>query len=76
MGKPVKVRKLAEWEDHDQEPGGDIGFLLEAVNVPQDHPRYVRVSWSVLTDQEFDALERGEVVDLKAVGAPTACRDP
>ena len=61
----MKFRKIAEWEDHDTVPGGNIGFLLEAVEVPQDRPRYALVSWSVLTDEEFDALARGEVIDLK-----------
>ena len=61
----MKFRKIAEWEDHDSEPGGDEVFLLEAVEVPQDRPRYALISWSVLTDEEFDALERGEVIDLK-----------
>jgi len=64
--KLMKFRKINEWEDHDNEPGGDAGFLLEAVDVPQDRPRYTLVSWSVLSDEEFDALERGEVIDLKA----------
>lgn len=61
----MKFRKIAEWEDHDTVPGGDIGFLLEAVDVSEEHPAYARVSWSVLSDKEFDALERGEVIDLK-----------
>jgi hypothetical protein len=61
----MKFRKIAEWEDHNTVPGGDAGFLLEAVEVPQDRPRYVLVSWSVLTDEEFDALEHGDVADLK-----------
>jgi hypothetical protein len=45
---------------------------LEAVDVLPEHLRYVRVSWSVLTDAEFDALERGEVADLTD---PSACID-
>lgn len=61
----MKVRKLAEWEDHDQEPGGDVGFLLEAVEYAQGHPRYMWVSWSVLTDEEFYAFDRGEEVNLE-----------
>jgi hypothetical protein len=61
----MRFRKIAEWEDHDTEPGGDIGFLLETVDVSEKHPGYARVSWSALTDEEFDALERGEVADLK-----------
>lgn len=61
----MRYRKIAEWEDHDTVPGGDIGFLLEAVDGLHEHPRYVRMSWSMLTDEEFDALERGEVADLK-----------
>ena len=69
----MKFRKIAEWEDHDSEPGGDEVFLLEAVDVPQDRPRYALVSWSVLTDQEFDALERGEVIDLKYPAELTDC---
>jgi len=40
-------------------------MLLEAVDVPLGHLRYTRVSWSELTDEEFDALECGEVIDLK-----------
>lgn len=63
--KPMRYRKIAEWEDHDTVPGGDIGFLLEAVDVLPEHLRYVRISWTVLTDAEFDALERGEVAELK-----------
>ena len=31
--KRMKFRKIAEWEEHDTVPGGDIGFLLEAVDV-------------------------------------------
>ncbi|MBI3796360.1 MAG: hypothetical protein HY268_05225 [Deltaproteobacteria bacterium] len=62
--KRMKFRKIAEWEEHDTVPGGDIGFLLEAVEVLPEHLRYVRISWSVLSDAEFDALERSEVVDL------------
>ncbi len=67
----MKFRKIAEWEDHDKEPGGDAGFLLKAVDVPQDRPCYVLVSWSVLSDEEFDALDRGEVIDLKNPDALT-----
>ena len=69
--KFMKFRKINEWEDHDSEPGGDAGFLLEAVDVPQDRPYHVLVSWSELTDEEFDALERGEEIDLKAPSEPT-----
>ena len=43
-------------------------MLLEVGDVPQDHLRYTRVSWSELTDQEFDALENGEAVDVKYLG--------
>jgi len=63
--KHMKFRKIAEWEDHDTVPGGDIGFLLEAVDVLPDHLGYVRISWSALSDAEFDALARGEVAELK-----------
>lgn len=64
----MKFRKIDEWEDHNIEPGGDEVMRLEAVDVPQDHLRYTRVSWSELTDQEFDALESGEAVDVKYLG--------
>ena len=67
----MKFRKLDEWEDHDIEPGGDEVMLLEAVDVPPDHARYRRVSFSELTDEEFEALENGEVVDLKYSGELT-----
>jgi len=60
----MRYRKIAEWEDHDTEPGGDTGFLLEAVDVTLSYPRSARVSWSDLTDEEFAALDRGEVIDL------------
>ena len=60
----MKYRKIAEWEDHETEPGGDAGFLLAAVDAIPDYPRYARVSWSELTDEEFDALERGEGIEL------------
>jgi len=59
----MKFRKLAEWEDHSHEPGGDEIMLLEAVDVPMEQPRYLRVSWSELTAVEFNALERGEVIE-------------
>ena len=65
--KRMKFRKIAEWEDHDTVPGGDIGFLLEAVEVLPEHLRYVRVSWSALSDAEFDALARSEVAELTAL---------
>jgi rubrerythrin len=67
-GGPVKFRKVDEWEDHRREPGGDEVFLLEAVEVPPDRPRYRRMSWAELTDEEFDALERGETINLKDPG--------
>ena len=60
----MKYRKIAEWEDHDTEPGEDAGFLLAAVDVLLDYPRYARVSWSELTDEEFDALDRGEGIEI------------
>lgn len=60
----MKCRKIAEWEDHDREPGGDSGFLLEAVDVSEEHPAYARVSWSDLTNEEFDALMDGAGIDL------------
>jgi hypothetical protein len=62
--KPAKsCRKIAEWEDHDTEPGGDAGFLLAAIDVTLGYPCYARVSWSELTDEEFDALDRGEGIE-------------
>jgi hypothetical protein len=67
----MKFRKLDEWEDHNREPGGDEVMLLEAVEVPQDQARYTRISWSELTNEEFDALEKGEVVDLNYSGELT-----
>jgi len=67
----MKFRKITEWEDHDTEPGGDAGFLLEAVDVPQNPPPYTCVSWSALTDEQFDALMNGEVVDLDDPSEPT-----
>jgi rubrerythrin len=70
-GGSVKFRKVDEWEDHRREPGGDEVFLLEAVEVPPDRPRYRRVSWAELTDEEFDALERGETINLKDPGELT-----
>ena len=70
-GGPLKFRKVDEWEDHRREPGGDEVFLLEAVEVPPDRPRYRRVSWAELTDEEFDALERGETISLKDPGELT-----
>jgi hypothetical protein len=60
----MRYRKIAEWEDHETEPGGDAGFLLAAVDVMLDYPLCARVSWSELTDEEFDALDRGEEIEL------------
>jgi len=67
----MKFRKIAEWEYHGREPGGEEVFLLEAIDVPPDHPRYTCVSWSELTDEEFAALERGEAIELKDPGELT-----
>ncbi len=64
-GRPIKFRKIAAWEDRNIKPTGDKVVLLEAVDAPPDHLCYTRLSWSVLTDEEFDALERGEVSALK-----------
>jgi hypothetical protein len=66
----MKFRKIDEWEDHNIEPGGDEVMLLEAVDAPPGHLCYTRLSWSSLTDEEFDALERGEVIDLKYPAMP------
>ena len=60
----MKYRKIAEWEDHETEPGGDAGFLLAAVDMLRDDPRSVRISWSELTAEEFAALDRGEGIEL------------
>ena len=67
----MKYRKIAEWEDHETEPGGDAGFLLAAVGVTLDDPCYARVSWSELTDEEFDALDRGEGIELLCLRGKT-----
>ena len=67
----MKFKKVSEWEDHKREPGGDEVMLLEAVEVPQDQARYTRISWSELTAEEFNALENGEVVDLRYAGELT-----
>ena len=64
----MKFKKVDEWEDHNREPGGDEVMLLEAVEVPQDQARYTRISWSELTDEEFNVLENGAVVDLDYAG--------
>ena len=61
----MRFKKIAEWEAHDSEPGGDVGFLVEAIDITHGPPRYLRISWSVLTDDEFHAFERGEEVDLR-----------
>ena len=67
----MKFKKVTEWEDHTREPGGDEVMLLEAVEVPPEQARYARLSWSELTNEEFNALENGEVVDLTYAGALT-----
>ena len=64
----MKFKKIAEWEDHDTQPGGDIGFLLEAIDSSLGRRCYARISWSVLTDEEFAALYHGEIVDLTDLG--------
>lgn len=60
----MQVRKLDEWEDHSTVPGGDEVMLLEAVDAP-DHVVCLRVSFADLTDEEFNALEDGEVIKLR-----------
>ncbi|MEW6296739.1 MAG: hypothetical protein AB1671_03235 [Thermodesulfobacteriota bacterium] len=60
----MQVRKLDEWEDHSTVPGGDEVMLLEAVDAP-DHVVCLRVSFADLTDEEFNALEDGEVIELR-----------
>lgn len=69
----MKFRKIAEWEDHGTVPGGNIGFLLEAVDVSEEHPVYARVSWSDLTSEEFNALADGAVIDLTDQTTPPDC---
>jgi hypothetical protein len=64
----VKFKKIAEWEDHDTQPGGDVGFLLEAIDGSLGRHCYARISWSVLTDEEFAALYHGEIVNLADPG--------
>jgi len=60
----MKFRKIAEWEDHDTVPGGDIGFLLEAADGSAEHATYARVSWADLTTEEFAALVDGAAIEL------------
>jgi uncharacterized protein YuzB (UPF0349 family) len=67
----MKFRKIDEWEDHNVEPGGDEVMLLEAVDAPPNHLCYTCVSFSELSDEEFNALEDGKVVDLKSPDKPT-----
>jgi hypothetical protein len=60
----MQFRKIDEWEDHNTVPGGDEVMLLEVVDAP-DHVLCMRVSFADLTNEEFNALEDGEVVDLQ-----------